>query len=596
MMSRTLLMVAAGTTIFLTGCQSSQDVRSEIVYDVQIGAFDRAIPKVNDLYDSVLAGELAKPDGKPVDKDDINEKQELLWRMERGAIESQRQAPAAALKQLDRASALVVERRTESLTRAVGTFIANDNASEYAGNGYEHVQIDYQRSLANVIAAQRLQGIMPKAGEVSDDLDMLCQKMINTARGMVLEKIQFNKDNAPSLRYFDDPFARVFTAAVILATPKAQRTNDDENLATAMLMKALKDYREQQKVLGGAAGMRYEVNGIPAAALRLAKVVFSQFDPEYLPKLLEEVGIKADDPALGAPLAKDQGLVLVLNHADWITPTDALEIDLKINVPWIPVLSDAEKARGVELEPFMTYGATTFYAKGPNATLAKSWGGAVAVVGELASIFNVANPGTWIGFELPWHRLDTPIPTPGEARIDAVAAPLAVVADIDAYARVTLKDQAPAIMTKTMARVFAKHVAVIAAEKAMEAAAGNDQKKQLAAKLLGTTSHAVASASEGADTRHWATLYDRIEASLVTVSAGEHHVSVSTANGSVDLGTIKVPAGRLVIVPVRTFPHPVANPYPAGSPAATGAVKSATPAPAEPKVSAEPKASPAPAK
>jgi len=353
-------------------------------------------------------------------------------------------------------------------------------------------------------------------------------------------------------------------------------------------------------VLGGGEGFRYEVNGVPATALRLAKVIGSIYDPEGLAQLLNELGIKADDPVLGAPLGKDQGMVLVLNHADWITPTDELQIDLKIGVPWVPSVSEAEKARGVTVTGFMTYGATTFYAKGPNSEMVERWGGAIAVTGDLLQIFNVADPGTWIGFELPWHRSDAAIPAPGEARVGSIAAPLTVVADIDALARATLKDRMNSIMAKTMARVAYKHLPVIIGQKGIEAAAQaeTDQNKKLAmmvsAKISGTSSHALASASEQADTRYWATLCDRVEASLVTVPAGEHPVSISTASGSVDLGTVKVPAGRLVIVPARTFPNPVKNPYPADSPEATGAVTSATPAPTEPAASPQPGVSPEP--
>jgi hypothetical protein len=599
MLSRTLLAVALGATLsFTAGCQSKEDVRSEIVYDVQVGAYDQAIPKINDLYDSVLAGELDEADAKkPAEADDIEEKNELLWRMERGALELQREQPAKALGFLDRASDLVIERRTESLTRAVGTFVANDTASEYAGNGYEHVAVDYLRSLAKAVEAQRLQGIMEQAGE--GDLDMAVQAMNAYARGMTLEKITFNQDNAPELRYFDDPWARVYAAALYLATPPKLRTNDDEGFAFAMLTKALKSYQAQQKVLGGAAAFRYEVNGIPASALRLAQVIGSAYDKDGLQELLEQVGVRADDSALGKPLAKDEGLILVLNHADWITPTDALNIDLKINVPWVPTVTEAEKARGVTFTGFMTYGGTTFYAKGPNSELAKDWGGAVAIAGELARIFEVANPGTWIGFELPWHRADVPIARPGAVTVGGTAAPLEVVADVDAFARATLKDTAPKVLAKTMGRVFAKHVAAIVAEKALEAAAEaeSDQNQKMmmmiSAKLSGTLSHAVASASEDADTRYWALLHDRVEASLVTVKAGTHTVSVSTANGTVQAGTVKVPAGRLVIVPVRTFPNPVANPYPAGKDSAP--VTSSTPAPtAAAEAAPEPKASPEP--
>lgn len=613
MLSRTLLAIAIGASITFTGCTKAVDVRQEVVYDVQVGAYDRAIPKVNELYDSVRAGELAEPgDKEPAKADDIEEKNELLWRMERGAIEAARLADAQALSHLDRASQLVVERRTESLTRAVGTYLANDTASEYAGNGYEHVMVDYLRALNHAIAAQRLQGILPAAGAEAESLDDAVQAMRVIARGMVLEKIQFNQDNAPDLRYFDDPFARTFAAAVMLAAPPELRGRDDEGFAFAQLTKALHAYRDQQKKLGNDGQNRYEIAGIPGVALRLAAIVGRSYNPGGLADLLKEVGVAGDDPSLGAPLTKDQGLILVLNQADWITPTDVLSIDLKINVPWVPTVTEAEKQRGVTLHGWYTYAGTVFYAKGPNAEFAsQGWGAAVAGIAEIARICEIANPGTWIGFEVPTHRADAPIPAPGSVTVDTTQVPLAVVADIDAYARATLKDRQPSILAKTLTRVFIKHITAIIAEKAMEAGAKNkdgseDPGKKLAAKLLGTTSHAAASASESADTRHWALLPDRVEASLITAPAGKHHVSISTAAGTRDLGEITVPAGRLVIVPARTFPHPVPNPYPANAPenappasaaASTGTVPAKpADAPAKPADAPAKPAAPAPAK
>ncbi|MDW8373001.1 MAG: hypothetical protein RMM29_05045 [Planctomycetota bacterium] len=582
--ARASWLTPALLAVVAAGCAKQEDIRACMVYDTQIGAYDRAIVRANELYDCVLKGELAETDDKsPAEKDDISSKNELLWRMERGGIEVARARYATSLPHLERASDLVIERRTESLARKTATFIANDTASEYAGNGYEHVQVDFLRALGYVVAAQRLQGIMPQGGEKSEgDLDLLVQKMNNTARGMVLDKIQFHQDVNTGLRYYDDPFARVFAAAMVLATPPNLRAADDEGFAMAMLTKALRAYREQQKVLGAAKGLRYEVQGIPAAALRLAKVVGSSYDPEGLQQLLESVQVAPDDPALGQPLGKEEGLVFVLHLVDWITPTDELQIDLKINVPYVPAITPAEQARGVTVTGFMTFGGTTFYAKGPNSELIREWGGAIAITGELARIFGVADPGTWIGFELPWHRADRSIPPPGKARVGSLEMPLEVQADIDAYARVTLKDNFPSIMTKTMGRVFAKHLAAIVARKAMEASAmrQEDGSKRLMgllmAKLLGTTTHAAATASENADTRHWATLYDRIEGALITVPAGEYSVSLSTSRASYDLGTVKVPAGRLVCVPVRSISTPMPNPYPPGAPEAQPPASSAS--------------------
>ncbi len=598
MISRTLLMVAAGATLALTGCKNAVAVRQEMVYDVQIGAYDRAIPKVNDLYDCVQAGELASPgDKQPAQADDIDGKNELLWRMERGSIDTVRGNTAGAKQQLDRAAGLVVERRTASLTREIGTYLSNDTAQEYAGNGFEHVLVDYHRVIAEVMSAQRIQGIMAKIGEEPGDLDTTVQAMNNVARGMTIEKIQFNKDNAPDLRYFDDPYARFIAAAVVLATPPNLRATDDMGFAWTMLSSACKAYAKQGTVLGGASDMRYEVPKIPLPVLRLTMMVGSAFDPEGLGMLLKDLGIAAEaDSFKMPPLGKDKGVVLVLNHADWITPTDKLEINLTAGVWAGPTVSEAERLRGVTATAVYA-GWTTAWAKGPGSEKATGWTAALAGAGEVARLFGKLESGTWIGFEMPTHRNDTPIPPPGVAVFGTEEQSLTVASDFDAYARSTLKDLQPGVLTKTMARVLTKHIAAAVAGAALkEATKDQGVGGQLLGIFGGLAAHAVASASESADTRHWGLLPDRVEASLAVVPAGKLRVAIRQANGSKELGDINVPAGRLVIVPCRTFPNPMPNPYPAGSPEATGAVvpMAVTPAATEPAVSPEPKTSPEP--
>lgn len=564
MLSRTLLVVAAGTTLALTGCKNAVDVRQEMVYDVQVGAYDRAVPKVNELYDSVLAGELAAPDDKkPAEADDISEKNELLWRMERGSIATNAGDTRGAKQHLDRASDLVVERRTASLTREIGTYLSNDNAQEYAGNGYEHVMVDYHRTMAAVVSAERQQGILAKQGEEPADLDTTIQAMNNIARGMVLERITFNKDNAPDLRYFDDPWARTVAAAMVLATPRSQQAGDDEGFAFTNLVKACRTYQEQAKVLGGSNQFRYEVAGLPQVALRLAAYVGNSHDPRGLRQLLDTLGVDPADPRVaGAKLDKTQGLILVINHADWITPTDRLEMNLSIGAPVRPGITKAEELRGVTVTGFQCY-ATTCWAKGPGSEIAAGWSGAVAAVAEIGRLVGDIAPGTWIGWEMPVHRTDSAIPVPGTVHVDAFTSPLVVVSDLDAYARATLKDLQPGVLTKTMARVLTKHaVAAAVSQAAKHEAEDKGAAEKIGAWLVGIGAHAAASASEAADTRHWGLLPDRIEASLVSIQAGKHRVSLSHAGGTLDIGEVNVPAGRLVILPVRTFPNPVPNPYP----------------------------------
>lgn len=585
MLSRTLLVVAvAGATLFTTGCKNAVDVRQEMVYDVQVGDYNHAVPKVNELYDSVLAGELAAPDDKQVaEADDISEKNELLWRMERGAISTVAGDTSGAKKHLDRASDLVVERRTASLTREIGTYLSNDTAQEYAGNGYEHVMVDYHRTLAAVVSAQRQQGILAKQGEEPADLDSTISAMNNIARGMILERIKFNQDNAPDLRYFDDPWARTMAAAIVLATPRANQAGDDEGFAFANLVKACRTYQEQAKVLGGASQFRYEVAGLPYVALRLAAFVGNSHDPRGLAQLLKDLGVDpADQRVAGAKLDKSQGLLLIVNHADWITPTDRLEMHLAIGAPVRPTISKAEELRGVTVHGFQCW-MTTCWAKGPGSEIAEGWSGAVAAVAEIGRLMGDIAPGTWIGWEMPVHRTDRPIPVPGTVKVDAFELPLVVVSDLDAYARATLKDLQPGVLTKTMTRVITKHIAAaVAAAAAKEATKDQGVGGALLGWAMGVGAHAAASASESADTRHWGLLPDRIEATLTPIQAGKHRVSLNHAGGSIDLGEVDVPAGRLVILPVRTFPNPVPNPYPGDAKSAPVQSPNAAASPAAP--------------
>jgi hypothetical protein len=131
--------------------------------------------------------------------------------------------------------------------------------------------------------------------------------------------------------------------------------------------------------------------------------------------------------------------------------------------------------------------------------------------------------------------------------------------------------------------VITKHIAAaVAATAAKEATKDQGVGGQLLGWAVGIGAHAAASASEAADTRHWGLLPDRIEATLAPIQAGKHRITLTHAGGTLDLGEIDVPAGRLVILPVRTFPNPVPNPYPADAKAAPTQTPNAASSPAVP--------------
>jgi hypothetical protein len=578
----TLCSVALAV-LAMGGCRSTATtelMRQEAQYDIQVGDYAKAVPKLNDLYDCVQAGEPDSEGASPASADDIAAADELLWRMERGTIDTLRGDALNADLHLKRAAQLVDERRTKSVAREVATYVANDTVREFDGKGYEHTQVDYGNAISSLVQAERRLGLIASitmveripggilAPETSPQLpesvstDSLVNRAFSNARRMVIDNIKYNKDNNPDLRYFDDPYARLFAAALVFATPPDLRANDDDNFAYGQIRRAARIYAEQFGTFGGDGKLRYEVKRVPDLLVRLGVQLTRRFDPQGLGELLKTCAVQADDARVAkADLPAGHGMVLLLNHADYITPTNALSIDLKVNIPWQPTLTEAERQRGITITPFTAL-SSTFYAKGPGSEIAAGWGPAVAVVADIASLFGKVTPGTWIAFEVPAHRPDAPIPAPGVMTVDGQdAEPLEVLCDLDAYARATLRDEQPGILTKTIIRSMTKHVAAEAAgQAAQEAVKDQGLAMQLLACLSTVGMHAAASASESADTRHWTTLPDRIEGSLAYLPAGQHAIGLRTAGGSREIATIDVPAGRLVIVPARSWPKPMPRP------------------------------------
>lgn len=566
---RTTVPVLAIAALALGGCFSpNENLRQEALYDIERGDYPKAVAKINHLYDCNLAGEPTAPGGSAADSADTEDKNDLLWRMERGSLAVIASDHKAADLHLKDAARLVEERRTQSVTRAIGTYVGNDNADEYAGKAYEHVLVDYFGSLNCLLQAQvRLKLWQPPAQAILDDgrsADDLWNRAHSLARRMTIDSIRKNAAESEKVlttyRYFDDPFARVLTAALVLATPADLRVGDDiTNTAFTQLERAVKGYREQRKVLGADDRFRYEVPELPDLPVRLLGMVAQQA-PERAAdaaKVLLDAGLAANDARFAAAWPKDKGLVLVLNHAGWVTPTNELTIMTMVGIPWQgPEVTPQEAARGVTKTSFNA-GLTGFFAKGPNSKAAEAWGAVIAGACEVGKIFGGINPGTIIGFGIPQHRLDKPIAGPAAIEQSGAELAMQVVEDVDAYARATLKDEQPKVLTKTLVRVAAKQVAAAAAGKAV-----SDQAGGVAGFLVGSLSAAAATLSESADTRYWSGLPDHIEAALVEVPAGQAvNLRLKTAAGVKDLGVVTVPVGRLAVISARSFPEPLPNPY-----------------------------------
>jgi hypothetical protein len=295
------------------------------------------------------------------------------------------------------------------------------------------------------------------------------------------------------------------------------------------------------------------------------------YDQASFDERLTQYGLKADDPRLTtAALPKGHGMVLVLNHVGFITHPEVLDIravaaQFRGTIQPTP----AEAARGYSAHRF-NMGGVVFWAKGPGADVVNFWA-PIPVPGDLVSKAIAPGGAAFMGFALPVHATDKPIPLPAKVRAKPAAGGMDIVAgmevlsDLDAFARATLKDEQPGVLAKTMIRAVAKQIAAAQTAREVEQAVKRKSKDDGTAEALGLLTNLFASTaatlSEVADTRAWTTLPNHIEGTLLDLPPGNYTLTLDTAYGPVECGGITVQADRLVVVPVRTFPQPLPPRY-----------------------------------
>ncbi len=476
----------------------------------------------------------------------------LLAGMEQGLLAHLQGDTAGSDQQLEAIAPLVDELRGSHVGDAVLTAVYNDTASTYVGKPFEHTQVDYYRTLNQLITAERADGRwlpasivpMPKAAmvpAVTADPHAAAkyyEKAVIIARRMTLNQLKETADAAGGKRYDDDPFARLLTAIAVLALDPAQRTESDQQLATAMLTRAMTSYQSQHAALNaGSANFRYETAAAPAIASTLYLRHLHGYDPEFFVSEVARLGMTANDPRLVLPAGS--GSVVVLNHVGLITHPQPLQIGIA--------------AIGFSSPDSTTFnwGGITFFAKGPGSEVARTWI-ALPIPGDVVQKCLAPGGATIIGFEIPVHAPDSPWGIPATVTAGGISTASEVVCDLDAYARSTLKDDQPHVLLKTLIRVAAKQTLV--ALGASAAHQGNNESAEILSFAINLVGSAVATATESADLRAWLTLPDHVEASLIDLPAGTHSVSIATANGPRDLGTVQVTPGRLTVVTIRSFP------------------------------------------
>jgi hypothetical protein len=579
--------------VVMTACttpRGADQIRRDSLNDVTQLKFQSAAERLNGLYNCRLVGEADKPGGG-AEKADFNDKHGLIWRMQRGMLDHMAADFAASQQHFHDAAALVDTHRSKLLGRVLLSAATNETVKPYDGMGFEHIQVDYYRALNAVLQAQEAEGLYrspaitripspaqapvpeevsafdPPAEEVAEPEAAaiepevapepvkpgpLYDQAISFARRMVLDQLKVTYDTADAewmttYRFADDPFARVMLAAMIYASP--ERTDGDLQVANVMMHSARQAYRDHKKIFADDKHFRYEVQ-TPVDLLDRLQARFTQL---YDPGAWEEE-LRGLDPGIAAKrralqLREGQGSILVLNHVGLITRPETLDLRFRSGVgilAGIFSLREEERQRGITIHQ-VTIGPFQVAAKGPGSEIIDDWTG-IIFAPEIMRHTDVLS--TVMGMALPVHRQDEPIPPRASVTVDGSrVVDLGVASDLDAYARATLKDGQVRLFLKSLTRVIAKQVAVAASAEEVEKKNGAGW--GWLTRLVGSTAMTM---TEVADVRAWFLLPDHIEATLIDVPAGAHELRLNSPIGEVDLGSVTVPAGRLVIVPTRTLP------------------------------------------
>ncbi len=519
--------------ILLAACSTPRgtEARRQKALDA-VGMHDYATAAA--MVDKIYGGKGDEGPGK--------EKHRLLWYMQKSALAVMQNDFKRTEQFTTIAGELVDARRGISVGGAVGSAMANETVRAYDGEAFEHIQVDLVRSLNHLVQAQILEGIYVPSYEIIKDTDGSMngpgvvdatidfkdhyERARNAARRMTLDQLKETEDAAGRRRYKKDPFANLYTGALVMAMPKPN--NPDRQLADAMFFRAMEAYPEDIDVYAKDRNFEFELRGVPKFAETLqARNGLIYNNKDYKSK--EKLNWK-----------KGQGSLLIIQQDGFIARPKTLDIRIISAVGAAPKDSQQFHVGGV-----------AFYANGPQTSGLETLS-ALQLPGDVVDDFFGSGLAV-MGFAMPVHEADETLPGLGLISVfdqsgnTTVEQELAVVSDLDAYARATLKDEQGPLFIKTFTRAAAKQVAAhVAAEEAMQ----EDVATGLFTRFFGS---AVATMTEVADTRSWWLLPNHISATMIDLPAGTYRLHISHGGGSMDLGEVTIQENRLAIIPSRTF-------------------------------------------
>ena len=591
-MPRKSIHLSSAVLVLLTiaGCNTPRTttyLKNRALYNAQHGRLDQARADLNDLYDCKLDGE-PKALGKPASEGEVyKDKHALIWHTERSLLDLWELTYGAGRDHLSRARALVEEFRAKDLVSGFTSAVANDTARDYIGEGFEHDYIDYLSAVEQLLVAQQaaerylpghialfvpeldpngqrlpIAASEPTATDGSSQipLDAIAEpnaaydQAINAMRGLTEYTAKMTADAAGGRRYHGNAYLHAMAAAVAMAHPKPLAS--DLDYAEAMLIRAAKLQEHSATAFTGDPKFNWETRGMEGFIDDLRLLLAYRRGGAYLKEALaERQTTVADLQASGRLPKEDQAPVLLVNHVDYISKPEVL--DIRMFTGTAPIATERETERGIEVETF-NLGAVGFYAKGPGADIVNHWG-VLPVPGKLTEA--LGNGISVIGFAMPVHAPDRRV---GESPMaillksgeqNAAFHNLPIVDDPDAYARATLKDEQPQVLTKTLTRTLVKQIAAHVASNEVRKQAG-----AIAGFFTQLVTSSAATASEIADTRAITMLPNHVRAKLAFAPAGAFEAHVNDGWNERTIGRGDLRADRLTIIPFRSWTASLAEP------------------------------------
>jgi hypothetical protein len=494
------------TVCLAVGCSSRDE--SSVLQNIESNNEAGAIAAANEVYDNAAASD---PGGPASDEDEA-----LMWALQRASIAMHFGRYPEATRFFDLAEERLVNERAVRVMDYLEEALLNEAAGAYRGTVGDNVGASVGRAQAWWMRGQ--------PGGDTDPIQAQ-ENALNVLRGLTNSVLKWVLDSSDSYRLHDDGFSRFLAAAIAMA--QEQRTGADEAYIAAQFTNAEKAYQAAAAASATDGKLRYEAQ-LPLAARVLEWRFLSDYDPAQAKTIAKKY------PEAAQPLAADHGTLLVVQDRGRRSRLEELRITVVRTPDW------STSGTG----SWHKVGALFFFVEGPEGTDVRFLD--FLILPEKVLDWVTAE-GQVISFALPAYGPDSPAPAAGTftatQKGSTVTADGTIAQDWDAFARFQLSDEAVTRTLATLTRVGTKQAA---AKNASDSVAKTQGDGMGLVTSLGLS--LVASATEGADRRHWSLQADHTVVGLLDLPAGEHSISA----GPTPLGTARIQPGRLSILWVPT--------------------------------------------